>query len=91
MKKKEKFGFVRVAALSPVVTLGDIQKTVREIERQARIFASNGTRLIVFPELNLAGGYTNADLLHQDIVQAEVLEVIVPGGRDGHMAAPFPR
>ena len=67
------FGFVRVAAVSPEVVIGNVFSTAVTIVELAKVYAQNGVKLIAFPELCLAGGYTNADLFHQTTLQNEVL------------------
>ena len=70
------FGFVRVAAVSPEVVIGDLVVTARNIMTVATDYASKGAKIIVFPELCLAGGYTNADLFHQATLQNGVIEAL---------------
>lgn len=60
---RERLGFVRVAAVSPELVLGDVGKNVAIIAREARTLAQRGCRLAVFPELSLTG-YSCADLFH---------------------------
>ena len=60
---RERLGFVRVAAVSPELVLGDVAKNVTIIAREARTLAERGCRLVVFPELSLTG-YSCADLFH---------------------------
>lgn len=73
-QKNAEFGFLRVAAISPRVKIGNPSATTEGIISLAGLYASQGARLIVFPELCLAGGYTNNDLLHQTAVQQASLE-----------------
>lgn len=73
-KKNHGFGFLRVTAFSPEVILGDIDKTASSIADMIHASERYKTRLIVFPELCLAGGYTSADLFHQTHLQTKVLE-----------------
>ncbi len=54
-------GFVRVAACSPELKLGDVAANVKEITRAARELAKQGVQIIAFPELCLTG-YSCADL-----------------------------
>ena len=58
------FGFVRVAALTPVVHLADTRKNADEIIRMASEAAAAGVSVAVFPEL-CTTGYTCADLFGQ--------------------------
>ncbi len=54
-------GFVRVAAITPELHLGDVAANVREIAAQAVLLGVEGCQIIVFPELCLTG-YSCADL-----------------------------
>jgi len=67
------FGFLRVAAFSPEVIIGDIKNTAISMGSIIEAYAKQGVKLLVFPELCLAGGYTNGDLFHQALVQSETL------------------
>ncbi len=60
---RERHGFVRVAAVSPELVLGDVSKNVAILAHEARSLAHRGCRLVVFPELCLTG-YSCADLFH---------------------------
>ncbi|MBB5033080.1 NAD(+) synthase [Prosthecobacter vanneervenii] len=64
---RERLGFVRVAAVSPELVLGDVGKNVAIIAREARTLAQRGCRLAVFPELSLTG-YSCADLFHTSVL-----------------------
>ncbi len=75
-KNEPDFGFVRVAAVSPEVVIGDVIITAMNVIRMAETYVKEGAKLIVFPELCLAGGYTNADLLHQATLQNEALKAL---------------
>lgn len=68
------FGFLRVAAASPEVIIGDSKKTTAHITAAMQHHAKQGVKFLVFPELCLAGGYTNADLFHQSLLQNEVVK-----------------
>ncbi len=48
-------GFVRIAAASPALYLGDMSANVRETATVARDLANRGARIIIFPELGLTG------------------------------------
>jgi NAD+ synthase (glutamine-hydrolysing) len=69
---RERLGFVRVAAVSPELVLGDVAKNAAIIAREARSLAHRGCRLIVFPELSLTG-YSCADLFHTEALRAAAL------------------
>jgi NAD+ synthase (glutamine-hydrolysing) len=66
---RERLGFVRVAAVSPELALGDVAKNVSILAREARSLAHRGCRLVVFPELSLTG-YSCADLFHTEALRA---------------------
>lgn len=69
----ESFGFLRVAAAIPVLSLGDPQANGQSIIRRAKEAAQSGASLVVFPELSLTG-YTIGDLFRQEIIQRNALE-----------------
>ncbi|MBQ8719471.1 MAG: NAD(+) synthase [Clostridia bacterium] len=46
---------VKVAAVSPLIRLGDVAANVKAFVREAKRAASLGARVIVFPELSLTG------------------------------------
>jgi NAD+ synthase (glutamine-hydrolysing) len=66
---RERLGFVRVAAVSPELVLGDVAKNVAILARETRSQAQRGCRLVVFPELSLTG-YSCADLFHTEALRA---------------------
>ncbi|MFN0079724.1 MAG: NAD(+) synthase [Prosthecobacter sp.] len=66
---RERLGFVRVAAVSPELVLGNVGKNVAILAREARSLAHHGCRLVVFPELSLTG-YSCADLFHTEALRA---------------------
>jgi NAD+ synthase (glutamine-hydrolysing) len=70
--KRERLGFVRVAAVSPELVLGDVTKNVAILAREARSLAHRGCRLVVFPELSLTG-YSCADLFHTEALRTAAL------------------
>ena len=55
------FGFLRLAAAAPKVTVGDPEANVSEMLRTVAEAKSRGAQVIVFPELGLTG-YTVGDL-----------------------------
>jgi len=69
---RERLGFVRVAAVSPELVLGDVVKNVAILAREARSLAHRGCRLVVFPELSLTG-YSCADLFHTEALRTAAL------------------
>jgi len=70
---REQHGFVRVAAVSPELRLGDVAWNTQTICVEMRHLAGEGCRLIVFPELCLTG-YSCADLFYQPTLQKAALE-----------------
>ncbi len=69
---REHHGFVRVAAVSPELKLGDVAANVQAIRAEMQRLAAEGCRLIVFPELCLTG-YSCADLFYQRTLQQQAL------------------
>lgn len=67
---KENFGFIRVAAVSPCLKVGDPRFNVDEMLRWLKAAEKQGAALVVFPELGISG-YTVADLHFQKIMQEE--------------------
>lgn len=58
------YGFVKVAAAVPMVSVADCQANTREIERLIGKAEEQGVEIIVFPELCITG-YTCQDLFRQ--------------------------
>ena len=65
-------GFVRIAAATPALHLGDVSANVREITASALDLASQGCQIIVFPELCLTG-YSCADVFMNAGFRAQAL------------------
>ena len=62
------YGFFRVAAAIPSVTLADPKSNSKEIQRLISIAANDyGADIVVFPELSLTG-YSCADLFNQSLL-----------------------
>lgn len=59
-----KNGFLKVAAISPKVTVCDCDKNKEAILNEIKKAAENGVKLVVFPELSITG-YTCGDLFMQ--------------------------
>ena len=70
---RELHGFVRVAAVSPELVLGDPLKNASIIATEATRLAAEGTRVIVFPELSLTG-YSCGDLFHSNVLRSQAVE-----------------
>ena len=70
-----KHGFLKVAAVSPCITLGDPAQNAVEIVRAAKAAQNEGAALVVFPELVLSG-YSLGDLFFQTALQDGVLDAL---------------
>ena len=57
-------GFIRVAAASPIIRVGDVDYNISQTVSLARKAAAKDTAVIVFPELGITG-YTCGDLFNQ--------------------------
>lgn len=63
-----KDGFVKVAAVTPRIRVADPEYNAGQITEQIELAASEGAKIIVFPELSLSG-YTCGDLfLHDTLI-----------------------
>ena len=72
----EHHGFVRLAAVSPELRLGDPAFNARATIESLRHVAADGCRLVVFPELGLTG-YSCADLFHHDGLQGAAVQALL--------------
>lgn len=61
---KKNFGFIRVAAASPVVKVADVNRNISNICEQIDLAEKDKVSLLVFPELCVTG-YTCGDLFTQ--------------------------
>lgn len=59
-----KTGFIKIAAVSPAVTMGNVEKNCNEIINMLEKAKNQRVQIAVFPELSLCG-YTCGDLFHQ--------------------------
>lgn len=59
-----KTGFIKIAAVSPAVTVGNVEKNCNEIINMLEKAKNQMVQIAVFPELSLCG-YTCGDLFHQ--------------------------
>lgn len=66
------YGFLRVACASPAVKVADTGANTDAIIQCAAQAASNGAKLIVFPELSITA-YTCSDLFEQRTLQEEAV------------------
>ncbi|MBI2639958.1 MAG: NAD(+) synthase [Candidatus Sungbacteria bacterium] len=64
---KSYFGFLRVAAASPPLKIGDIGYNVRIILEFAKRAEKEGASIVLFPEMSITG-YTIGDLFHQRLL-----------------------
>ncbi|MGN0569346.1 MAG: NAD(+) synthase [Candidatus Fimenecus sp.] len=62
-----KTGFIKVAAVSPAVTVGNVEKNCNEIINMLEKAKNQKVQIAVFPELSLCG-YTCGDLFHQKVL-----------------------
>ena len=60
----KRYGFVKVAAATPLVHIGDCASNAEAIDRMTTEAAGRGASIVVFPELSLTG-YTCGDLFLQ--------------------------
>ena len=64
-------GFIKVAACSFDVSINNVKKNINEIIEKSKIAYSNGSKIIVFPELSLTG-YTCGDMFYQTTLLNQV-------------------
>jgi len=69
-------GYLKVAAASPVVSIGDPVANTDEIVRQSQLLAEQGVSLAVFPELCLSG-YSAEDLFFSDALLNSVEQALI--------------
>ncbi len=69
------FGFLRVAAATPLVRVADCAFNVEHILALMRRAESEHVNVVVFPELAITG-YTCADLFHQPVLQRGAVEAL---------------
>ncbi|MEE3482059.1 MAG: NAD(+) synthase [Lachnospiraceae bacterium] len=62
-----KDGIIRVAAVTPHVTVCDIDENVLAIKQGMKEACAGGAKIVVFPELSITG-YTAGDLFGQDLL-----------------------
>ncbi len=70
------FGFLRVAAATPLVRVADCAFNVEHILALMRRAEREHVNVLVFPELALTG-YTCADLFHQPVLQRGAVEALM--------------
>ena len=64
-----KYGFIKVAAITPQVEVADCPHNARAIAKGMEQAYQEGAQIAVFPELSLTG-YTCGDLFLQDSLLA---------------------
>jgi NAD+ synthase (glutamine-hydrolysing) len=69
-------GYLKVAAASPVVSIGNPVANTDEIVRQSQLLAEQGVSLAVFPELCLSG-YSAEDLFFSDSLLHSVEQALI--------------
>ncbi|HEY7311212.1 MAG TPA: NAD(+) synthase [Gemmataceae bacterium] len=69
------FGFLRVAAATPLVRVADCSFNVQHLLALMRRAESESVNVLVFPELAITG-YTCADLFHQPVLQRGAAEAL---------------
>ena len=75
MTMNNRFGFVKVAAATPLVHIGNCRGNAEEIAAQMREAVERGVSIVVFPELSLTG-YTCGDLVRQVSLQQSAEEAL---------------
>ena len=70
-----KYGFVKVAAATPHIRVGDVRFNTNEIIQKIRKADELGAELLVFPELCVCG-YTCGDLFGQDVLLQGALSAL---------------
>ena len=76
-----KDGFVKVAAATPQIRIGDINFNRQQITETARALGNGGAKLIAFPEMCLTG-YTIQDLVLQNVVLERAQEALLEIARE---------
>ena len=61
---KSRYGFVKVAAATPLVKVADCRANAEAIDRMTAEAVERGVSVVVFPELSITG-YTCGDLFLQ--------------------------
>jgi NAD+ synthase (glutamine-hydrolysing) len=69
------FGFLRVAAATPLVRVADCAFNAQHVLALMRRAESEHVNVLVFPELAITG-YTCADLFHQPVLQRGAVEAL---------------
>ncbi len=69
-------GFLRVAAVSPKVYLGDVQKNAQEISKAYALMEKKGVQVALFPEMTLTG-YTVGDLLYNQQLLSDARQTLL--------------
>lgn len=68
-------GYLRVASVSPIVTIANVRENVTQIKNLVNSLEKEGIDIAVFPELSITG-YTCADLLHNTLLLDEAATAV---------------
>ena len=71
-----KYGFVKVAAVTPKIRVADVEANAKSILTEVKAVADAGAKIIVTPELCLTG-YTCGDLFFQEGLIAKARKAVV--------------
>ena len=71
-----KDGYIKVAAVTPQVTVADVKENTKEILKVIREAAVQKAKIIVLPELCITG-YTCQDLFLQEILHREAKDALI--------------
>ena len=69
-------GFIKVSAVSPRVTVANVEKNLQNALKTVKAESESGSSLIVFPELYLTA-YTCGDLFLQDALIQSALDALI--------------
>ena len=70
------FGFLRIAAVVPTVTIADCSYNIERIVENIRIASNQGAKIILFPELSITS-YTCGDLFWQSKLLNSAIEGVI--------------
>ncbi|MDD3946893.1 MAG: NAD(+) synthase [Clostridia bacterium] len=70
-----KHGFIKVAAATPTIKVADCNLNAENIIVDLKECASQGAKIIVFPELVITG-YTSGDLFYQETLQDAAIKAL---------------
>ena len=70
-----KYGFIKVACASPLLTVADCEANGQNIINEAISLAGKGVEIAVFPELSITG-YSCSDLFYQTTLQKSAIDTL---------------